>query len=80
MNNYNVGSGTTDNMGYNNINDYSIPADNLGSTLTFGEQQGTNEYNAYAANNIQNSYGSPAQSYSYNYSYTVPGTSNQTNF
>ena len=80
MNNYNVVSGTTDNIGYDNTNTYSVPAGNLGSTLTFGEKQGTNEYNEYGTNNIKNSYVSPVQSYSYNYSYTVPGNSNQTNF
>ena len=72
MNNYNVVSGTTNNIGYDNTNTYSVHAGNLGSTLTFGEQQEATDYNAYDANNIQNSYGSPAQSYSYNYSYTVP--------
>ena len=93
LNNYNVGavSSTTNNVDYNNAvytnaEGYSLPANNLGSTLTFGEQQGTVEgYNTYetgqaTSNTYQTSYSSPVESYSYNYSYNVAGTSNQTNY
>ena len=93
LNNYNVGavSSTTNNVDYNNAvytnaEGYSLPANNLGSTLTFGEQQGTVEgYNTYetgqaTSNTYQTSYSSPIESYSYNYSYNVAGTSNQTNY
>ena len=93
LNNYNVGavSSTNNNVDYNNAvytnaEGYSLPANNLGSTLTFGEQQGTVEgYNTYetgqaTSNTYQTSYSSPVESYSYNYSYNVAGTSNQTNY
>jgi hypothetical protein len=90
LNNYNVGavSSTTNNVDFNNLGfsntqSYSLPDNNLGSTVTFGGQGGAVEYNTYETSqvsNVQNSYASPIQSYSYNYSYNVGGTSTQSNY
>ena len=70
------------NIGYNYANTQVLPGANASSTLTFGVQQRGAEYSAIEAskineNKIQNSYGSPVQSYSDNYSYTVPRTSKE---
>lgn len=90
ISNYNVGavSTTTNYVDLNSLanddNNNALPNENASSTITFGVR-GPGEFSAVETsqvniNNIHNSYGSPVQSYSYNYSYVVPGASHQTNY
>lgn len=90
ISNYNIGavSTTTNYVDLNSLanddNNNALSNANASSTITFGIQ-GPAENSAVETsqiniNNIHNSYGSPLQSYSYNYSYVVPGTSHQTNY
>jgi hypothetical protein len=90
ISNYNVGAVSTTtnyvdlNSLANNDNNNALPNENTSSTITFGVR-GPAEFSAVETsqvntNNIHNSYGSPLQSYSYNYSYVVPATSHQTNY
>ena len=90
MNNYNFNDVNTNtnnydlnNLGLNNAT--YTHKNNFNSNFTFGEQNGNIVYNTNKSLPVSTSveertFSIPLKSVSYNYSYIIPGASNQTNY